>query len=190
MENKEKNRELIENMVKQSPGFKSNQDLLEEMINESFKRLESFLENSDDSTSEVYIKKIVSSAVVDTIKNKAKIREEKAKQAEEISSFEEVQINYKTNQKGEIVYEIELEKPDETAQLTLSEKKIGEIKEKLGKLENESPSKNYRKIFELRFLKEMSYKQIAKELESGEKETLKTLQDIYKEITPSLTTKN
>ncbi len=186
MENKEKNKELIENLVKQSPGFKSNQDLLEEMVNESFKRLESFLENDDGSSSEVYIKKIVGSAVVDIIKNAAKIREEKTKQAEEINSFEEVQIDYKTDQKGEIIYEIEIQKPDEATQVEVSEEKIGEIKEKIKKLENEFPAKKYKKIFELRFLKEMNFRQIAKELDLEEKEALKALQVIYKEITPSL----
>ena len=82
MENKTKNRELIENAVRQSPGFRANQDLFEEMVDESLKRLESFLENSDQASSEVYIKKIVSTVIIEIMKNSAKIREEKSKKEE------------------------------------------------------------------------------------------------------------
>jgi|GEM_PF-4765259 len=182
MENFEKNRELVENLVRQSPGYRVNQDLFEEMVNESLKRLESFLENSDQSSSEVYIKKIVSTVVMETIKNGQELRKEKEKQSEETNNFQEVQTAYKTDNLGNIVYDIEIEKPDTQAETDSSEEKIKALKDRIQKLNEESPSKEYKKIFEMRFVREMSYQEIAEKLELQENEVIKALQDLFKEI--------
>lgn len=188
MENKTKYKKIIENMVVQSPVFKANHDLLEEIVEESAKRLESFLENSTSQTSvEIYIKKIVNAVIIDTLKNSNKIRAEKTKKTEQINNFQEVDTAYKTDNQGKIIYNIEIEKPDKTAEIEISEKEIEIIKEKIKKLDDEKPSKEYKKIFEMRFFKQMNYQEISKNLELQENETLRRLQEIYKEINLSLT---
>ena len=70
--------------------------------------------------------------------------------------------------------------------IEIPEQKIEVLKEKINTLDKESPSKEYKRIFELRFLREMNYQEIAKKLELQEDETLKTLQDLFKEINSCL----
>ena len=124
MGNNSKNRELIENVVRQSPGYRANQDLFEEMVEESLKRLESFMENSDQASSEIYVKKIVSTVIIDAIKNSARLREEKNKKAEEINNFRETQIKYETDADGNIIYDVEVEPSQEESEAKIPEQKI------------------------------------------------------------------
>ncbi len=184
----DKNKELIENLVRQSPGFKANHDLFDEMVKESCKRLQNFLENSPaQDSNETYIKKVVNIAVIDILRNAGKIREEKAKKAEELNNFKEVEIAYKTDSQGKIDFDLKLEIPDSKSKSILSDEKAEKVKEKIKKLDENKPLKEYKKIFEMKFIKEMSCGEIAQQLEQQEHEVLKSIHEIYKEISLSLT---
>jgi len=179
-----KNRELIENLVAKAPGVKKNQDLLNEMVEESLKRAGSFLENSSQGDSEVYIKKIVNSAVIDIIKNADKIRTEKDKKSQETNEFQEVELKYETDVQGKIVYSAEV--PEEECGIEFSDEQINLFKDRIKELDSKFPAKEYKRIFELRYLRGMDYQKTAKKLKISEEEVLKVLQDLFKEINLSI----
>ena len=188
MDNKLKNRQIIENIIKNSPIFRRNEDLLEEMITESLKRAGSFLENSaDDAASEVYVKKIVNTVIVEILKNADEIRKEKNKKAEEANNFQEVSIKYETDENGKILYNVEMEIPEKSVYAEISQEKAENLKEKIKKLNTGNPLKKYKEIFELRFIKEKTFQEIAKEIGCSEKEILTVLQEIFKEVNLVLT---
>ncbi len=187
MKKQSKQKELIEKIIKQSPGFKSNHDLFEEMMEESVKRLESFFKDTNDiSSSEVYVKKIISSVIIDVIKNGETLREEKKKKIKELFDFNETSIKYDLNENGEILYNLELTVPEKPPEIDISEEKINTLKKTIKKMDEENPEKEIKRIFELRFLKAADYKKIAKNLKLQEKDVLKTLLEIFKQIDLSL----
>lgn len=187
MEKEQKHRELIENIVKNAPGFRGNEDLLDDMTEECITRAASFLEStSDDGTQSVYIKKIVNSTVIDIIKHAEKYRADKIRKQQEASSFQEVAVKYQTDKNGVIINDGEFEIPESSDEDTISDKQIEEIKKRINKTDREYPEKLYGKIFELRFVKELGYQEIAEKLEKPQDEVLKTIQDIFREITPLL----
>ncbi len=188
MDNRLENRQIIENIIKNFPGFRKNEDLLEEMITESLKKAGSFLENSTaDAASDIYVKKIVGTVIVEILKNADKIRAEKNKKEEEANNFQEIPIKYETDENGKILYNIEIEIPDKSAYAEISPEKTEALKEKINKLDNENPAKKYKKIFERRFLEEKSYLEISEELEIPNKEILAILHELFKEINLVLT---
>lgn len=187
MDKEQKNRELIENMVKNAPGFRGNEDLLDDMREECLKKAASFLEStSKDDFQTVYIKKIVNSTVIDILKRAEKIRADKNRKNQEASSFQEVAVKYRTDKNGMIINDVEFEIPENPDEETISDEKLEEIRKKINKTDKDYPEKEYGKIFELRFIKELGYQEIAKKLEKPQDDILKTIQDIFREIKPLL----
>jgi RNA polymerase sigma factor (sigma-70 family) len=187
MEKEQKNREIIENMVKNAPGFRGNEDLLVAMCEECLKKAASFLESmSDDNSQNIYIKKIVNSTVVDILKRAEKIREEKTRKSQEVTSFQEIAVKYRTDENGRIIGDTEMEIPESDEGSEISDEKIEGLKNKINKINKENPEKQYGKIFELRFVKETGYQEIAEKLGKPPEEVLKTIRDIFREIKPFL----
>lgn len=91
---------LAEQIIKTSPGYKGNEDLLEEMVNQTLNQAQNLLESSSDtSVLEMYIKRIAENVLVNTIKNADALRMEKQNK---------ILIKYKTDNKGKIKYDIEI----------------------------------------------------------------------------------
>ncbi len=180
MEYKREYVELTENIIKTSPGFRGNEDLLDEIVGETLKKSRSFLECSMDTASlEIYIKKIAGNVIVDILKNAEAIRAEKTKQTQANEAFEEMPVSYETDEEGKILYNFELPAPEKAR---LTEDKINAVKEKVIELDRINPLKNYGQIFEMRFVKEMAYPEIAKKLDMNENEAAKSLFELLTEI--------
>lgn len=179
-------RNLIKEIVLKAPGVKKNQDLLEEMIDESIKRANGFLEKTSLTSSDPYLKKIVTTAVIDTIKNAAKIREAKNKDLQETNEFQEVEVKYVTDTQGQIIYELDIEIPKNEPKLEITKETTEFFKERIKKLDKQFPAQEYKRIFEMRFLREMDHKKTAEKLEMEEDKVLKTLNEIFKELNLAL----
>lgn len=183
MDYKQEHKELAENILKKSPGFRGNEDLLEEMLNETLKKSRNFLDCSMDAGSlEIYIKKIAGNVIVDILKNADNIRAEKEKKAQAGKEFREVPISYETDEKGKIIYRIKVPEINTQKGKGISKEKIKNIKEKVIELHNKSSQKNYKQIFELRFIKELSHQEIAKKLDVKEEQIASALFEMLNEF--------
>ncbi|OGI03378.1 MAG: hypothetical protein A2Y25_08615 [Candidatus Melainabacteria bacterium GWF2_37_15] len=183
MRDNQEQRELIEKLIKKSPGFKGNEDLFEEMVNETLKKSQSFLESSIEVPNpEVYIKKIAINAIVEIVKNAEKIRANKEKTIQVDEEFEEVTLDYETDNEGKIVNNFKIPEIKDIQSFGMDDEKINAIKQKVIELDKKNSSQNYKQIFELRFVREMKTPEIAKKLETKENEVSKSLMELYKEI--------
>jgi len=181
MEYKKEHLELIKNIIQKSPGYTGNEDLFEVMVSETLKKSRSFLESSIEISSlEIYLKKIVGNVIVEVAKNASTLREELEKQKN--TDFINTPVLYDTDAKGLIVHKISLPAEKEVQRRGLSREKIELIKQKVLDLDKSSLSKNYKKIFELRFGREMSHVEIAKKLEMEEVDVSRALLELLTEI--------
>ena len=74
MELLKEQRDLIEKIVKSSPKFSGNEDLFEDFCSETYKKSYLILESVKDINSlEAYIKKVVSSAIIDVLKSHGRV---------------------------------------------------------------------------------------------------------------------
>lgn len=163
MQYKQEHKEFIENIIKKSPGFKGNEGLLEEMADETFKKSSSLIENQQDITKlEIYIKKIARSVVMDTIKYG--------------------KPQYDTDADGKLIYDVNVPDYNKADEVDfIEDEKINAVKDKLIELDIKNPQKNFKQIFELRFVREMNCREIAEKLIMDEKDVSAVLLEIFRE---------
>ena len=81
---------LIEKLVKSSPKYKGNEDLLEDFCSETYQKSYLILQSVEDINSlEAYMKKVVSSAIMDVLKNNGRV----VRSSKGYSSIKEIPIN-------------------------------------------------------------------------------------------------
>ena len=74
MDTLNRQRDLIEKLVKSNSKFKGNEDLLEDFCSETYKRSYSLLESLDIQNLENYIAKVVNTAILNVLKDNGRIR--------------------------------------------------------------------------------------------------------------------
>lgn len=153
--------DLVREIIKTCPGYRGNEDLLEEMVSETLNRAQSFIEGSEDESGmSVYLKKIAATTVVNIAKDADSIREAKN---QEIPEFQEIETPYETDDEGKIVFNGEIPPIQPVSRAS--------IKEKL--------SAKQKQIFDLRFSKGMKHTEMAKELKISEKEAINELLEVF-----------
>ena len=180
---KQEHIELIENIIKNSPGFKGNESLFDDILSETLKRAETFFDSSENSSNvEVYLKRIAINVIVDTVKNSKKITSAKDEERQLTEEFKEVTINYETDEQGKIIYNIQLPALKNSEKNEISQEKIDKIKEAVIKLDKKNPPKKYKQIFELRFIKGLNTSEIAQKLELEEAHAKKAIIELFNEM--------
>ena len=173
---KQEHIDLIENIIKKSPGFRGNEDLLEEMVKGTLNKSQSFLDGSMDAPSmEVYIKRIAVNVIVEVVKNAEEIRANK-------DNIVKDNIILVEEEPGEITFDFEIPEVKDKPDTSMSDERITTIKQKIIELDKQNSSKNYKQIFELRIVREMNTQEIAKKLEMKENEVSQALIELYKEV--------
>ena len=85
---------LIEKLVKSSPKYKGNEDLLEDFCSETYQKSYLILQSVEDVNSlEAYLKKVISSAIMDVLKNNGRV----VRSTKGYSSIKEIPINVSKN---------------------------------------------------------------------------------------------
>ena len=184
-------RELIEKLVKSNNKFKGNEDLIEDFCSETYKRSYSLFDNVNIKDIENYIAKVANTAILTVLKQNGRVRRRENKYI----STHEVLLNPVPAAK---VQEPEVVKAQEPAVIhepfvydiadprdSFEEKIVR--KDLLQKIvdivliaQREDPSKEFLKIFYLRYVKEFKQKDIAKEVNISQAEVSKRLIEILK----------
>jgi len=181
-------KEFIENIIKECPCYRDNEYLLEEFYNEVVRRAYSLVSKQNELDNiKVYIKRIANSAIMEVIKNPANFSIPGKDNRENSCEQEALNINYECDENGDIAlnYDISFEEVSEK-QVSLSESRIGQIKEIICNIDEKNSSELYKNIFELRYLKGLNNNEIAEKLEIKEFEVdrklLFMLNKIRKEV--------
>ncbi|OGH97548.1 MAG: hypothetical protein A2039_07100 [Candidatus Melainabacteria bacterium GWA2_34_9] len=166
-------KEFIENIIKECPGYKGHEYLLDEFCNEVIRRAYSLVsKQSELNTIKVYIKRIANTAIIDVIKNSIN----QPCSYKDNGEQEPLNIGYEFDENGDIAlnYDISFEEVSEK-QVSLSESQINQIKEIICNIDENNNSGFHKNIFKLRYIKGLNNNEIAETLEINEPEVDKKL---------------
>ena len=184
-------RELIEKLVRSNNKFKGNEDLIEDFCSETYKRSYSLFDNVNIKDIENYIAKVANTAILTVLKQNGRVRRRENKYV----STNEVLINPlpakiqepETTKAPEVstvvnepfVYDI-ADPRDSFEEKIVRKDLLQKIVDIVLVAQKKDPSKEFLKIFYLRYIKEFKQKDIAKEVNISQAEVSKRLIEILK----------
>ena len=169
--------DLIESIVRKNPRFSGNEDLFEDFCSETCNRSYSILTTVNDVDNlTIYLNKIVSSAILNVLKNSGRLKRTK-------TNYEKVQeipislTQYNVDDNGEMVFDI----PDPA--LPVDEKisrqeEIKLIRNIICKINMDEPEKQYFEIFKSRYFSMLKQSEIAYNLNISQGEVSKRLTEL------------
>ena len=196
MDTVQKQRELIEKLVRNNNKFSGNEDLFEDFCSETYKRSYSLFDTLDESHLESYISKVANTAILTVLKDSGRVRRRDNKYV----STKEIPISSSSAPKDEpaanaaeissapveaelssgasfVIYDIADPKASFEEKLVRKDllQKVVDI---VLVAQKNQPEKEYLKIFYLRYVRDMKQKEIAKETNLSQSEVSKRLLDI------------
>ena len=183
MDTLQKQRNLIEKLVKSNNKFSGNEDLLEDFCSETYKRSHSLLANADINDMGSYLAKVANTAILSVLKESGRVRRRENKYI----STKEILINpVQTRAALPQAQAVELESfvydiadPSDSFEEKIARKDLlQKIVDIVLVAQKSNPSKEFLRIFYLRYVKEMKQKDIAKELNLSQSEISKRLIEV------------
>lgn len=181
-------RDLIERLIKSNNKYFGNEDLLEDFCSETYKRSHSLFESVDIKDIENYIAKVANTAILNVLKDNGRVRRRK----ESYVSTKEILINpipSKPKDEESVSYEnpnviqsdfvYEIADPKDSFEEKIVRKDLlQKVVDIVLVAQKNNPSKEYLKIFYLRYVKELKQKEIASEINLSQSEVSKRLIEI------------
>lgn len=184
-------RELIEKLVKSNNKFKGNEDLIEDFCSETYKRSYSLFDNVNIKDIENYIAKVANTAILTVLKQNGRVRrrDNKYVSTHEVlinpvpAKIQEPEVVVKAPEPA-VVYEpfvYDIADPrDSFEEKVVRKDLLQKIVDIVLIAQKENPSKEFLKIFYLRYVKEFKQKDIAKEVNISQAEVSKRLIEILR----------
>lgn len=182
MELEQEKLDLIEKYIKNSKKFSNNEDLYEDFFNETCKCVlpvvDTFVSNK---SFEPYLKKVTSTSILNVLKDAGRLKRSK----NGYSAVKEISIDTKDFSQIEISYEnfIVEQTPED---IIIQKDTLTKIVEQVYRLDKEEPEKQYLKIYQYRYLDDMTQNGIAQELGLSQSEVSKRLFKLMKKIKQTL----
>ena len=190
MDTLQQQRDLIEKLVKSNNKYSGNEDLLSDFCSEAFKRSHTLLENADIADVKAYLSKVVNTAILTVLKENGRVRrrENKYVSTKEIlinplpaktAVSEQEKLETATAQPFSRDFLYEIADPRESFEEKVVRKDLlQKIVDIVLVAQKNNPTKEFLKIFFLRYVKEMKQKEIAKEINISQAEVSKRLVEI------------
>ena len=185
-------RELIEKLVKSNNKFKGNEDLIEDFCSETYKRSYSLFDNVNIKDIENYIAKVANTAILTVLKQNGRVRrrDNKYVSTHEVlinpvpSKIQEPEIVVEKMPEPAVVYEPfvydSADPRDSFEEKVVRKDLLQKIVDIVLIAQKENPSKEFLKIFYLRYIKEFKQKEIAEEVNISQAEVSKRLIEILR----------
>lgn len=187
MDTLQEQRNLIEKLVKSNNKFKGNEDLLEDFCSETYKRSHTLLESADVSQVSAYLAKVANTAILTVLKDSGRVRrrENKYVSTKEIlinpipakSPAETVSAKPQIQSSDSFVYDI-ADPKDSFEEKIVRKDLLQKIVDIVLVAQKSDPTKEFLKIFYLRYVKELKQKEIAHEINISQSEVSKRLIEI------------
>lgn len=184
MDTLQEQRHLIEKLIKSNNKFSGNEDLFEDFCSETYKRSHSLLESIEIKDIENYIAKVANTAILNVLKENGRVRrrQDKYVSTKEIlisplpskPQFAETETTQSNNA---FVYEI-ADPRDSFEEKIVRKDLLQKVVDIVLVAQKENPTKEFLKIFYLRYVKELTQKAIAEEINISQSEVSKRLIDI------------
>lgn len=176
--------DLIERIIKSDRKFANNEDLYDDFFNETCKR--SFLivkTVTSDVTLEAYLKKIATTSILNVLKNEGRLRRTKSgyMSTQNVPIESAVESTLPDYSKITVNYE-PVSIQDTPEDYTVKKEILQLIVNSVCEIDSEEPDKNYLKLYDLRFEKGMTQKEIAEELSLSQSEVSKRLFKLMEKV--------
>ncbi len=179
---------LIEKCIRNNKKFQNNEDLYEDFFNETCKNAMSLLTSvSSESTIELYLKRVVTSAMVNVLKDSGRLRRTaQGYQATPTVSLESVgdRFNPEFVNKKIMFKNVDIEEGPEDA--FIKREILKNITQILNKIEQKEPEKLYLVLFKLRYEDGLTQNEIADTLGMSQSEVSKRLFKLMSKVREEL----
>lgn len=177
--------ELIRKIILSDKKYINNEDLFDDFFNETYKR--SFLvikSVKSEASLETYLKKIVTTAIINVLKNSGRAMRTKEGFSPVVEeSFEEITSPFVENKYSNthINYDI-VDLSDGPEEVVIKKEVLQKLFDAISITHTINPTKQYMQLYQLRYVKGMKQKQIAQELNLSQSEVSKRLLELVEEV--------
>ena len=169
--------DLIEKIIKSDRNFANNEDLYDDFFNETCKRSLLIVKTvTSDITLEAYLKKIATTSILNVLKNEGRLRRTRTgyMSTREVSLEKPMPSSLPDYSKMEVSYE-PIDIQDTPEDYAVKKEILQIIVDSVFEVDEQEPDKQYAKLYDLRYEKGMTQKEIAAELSISQSEVSKRL---------------
>lgn len=176
--------DLIKKIITSDKKYTDNEDLFEDFFNETYKR--SFLivkTVKNEASLESYLRKIAATSIINVLKDSGRVRRtnEGFRPVRETSIDEAAFIPENKYSNIDINYDI-VDLSDGPEEIVIKKETLQKLFDAVSIAHNNSPTKQYMQLYQLRYVKNLKQKQIAKELNLSQSEVSKRLLELTDEV--------
>jgi RNA polymerase sigma factor (sigma-70 family) len=173
--------DLIGKIIKNDRKFSNNEDLYDDFLNETCKRSVNIINAIDtESTLEAYLKRIVTTSILNVLKDSGRLRRTRAGylSTKEVSIEDKSGVDY-----SKVIVDYSGVKIPQNPEDVVIQKDILEfIAATIKKIDEQEPEKEYLHIYTLRYDKGMTQKEISRELNVSQSEVSKRLYKLMEQV--------
>ena len=169
--------DLIEKIIRNDRKFANNEDLFEDFLNETCKRSMLILSTiNSDTVLEAYLKKIATTSILNVLKSEGRLRRTKAgyTPTKEVS-IEEILPSSIPDYSNINVSYMPVKIQETPEDLVVKKEVLQKITDAVSEINDNAPEKNYLELYNLRYSKGLTQKEIALELNLSQSEVSKRL---------------
>lgn len=176
--------DLIEKVIKNNRKFANNEDLYDDFFNETCKRSLLIVKTvTSDDTLEAYLRKIATTSILNVLKNEGRLRRTKSGymsthvqpletvESSSLPDYSQIKISYEPVAIQDTPEDVAVKK--EILQI---------IVDSVFEVDEQEPEKQYAKLYDLRYEKGMTQKEIAEELSISQSEVSKRLFKLMEKV--------
>lgn len=176
--------DLIEKIIKNDRKFANNEDLFDDFFNETCKRSLLIVKTvTSDATLEAYLKKIATTSILNVLKNEGRLRRTRTgyMSTKELPLETVSPSSLPDYSKMEISYE-PIAIQDTPEDVAVKKEILQIIVDSVFEVDELEPDKQYARLYDLRYEKGLTQKEIAEELSISQSEVSKRLFKLMEKV--------
>ena len=176
--------DLIEKIIKNNRKFANNEDLYDDFFNETCKRSLLIVKTvTSDATLEAYLRKIATTSILNVLKNEGRLRRTKTGYMSTHEKPLETVVNSSLPDYSKIEISYEPVAIQDTPEDVAVKKEILQIiVDSVFEVDEQEPEKQYARLYDLRYEKGLTQKEIAEELNISQSEVSKRLFKLMEKV--------
>ncbi len=178
---------LIKKIITSDKKYLNNEDLYEDFFNETYKRSFMIIKNvKNEASLESYLKKIVTTSIINVLKDSGRVQRTKEGFVPTVEKSLD-QINVTADNKysqTQIDFDI-ADLSDGPEEIVVKKEILRTLIDAVSVANHKYPEKQFLQLYELRFIKGLKQKEIAKEMNLSQSEVSKRLFMLMKEVKDS-----
>ncbi len=179
---------LIEKCIKNNKKFQNNEDLYDDFFNETYKNALSLLKAvSSESTIELYLKRVVTSSMINVLKDSGRLRRtSQGYQATPSVPIDSVLDTYNPEYLNTRIIFKNVQLEDNPEDAFIKRELLKNITRILNEIEKKEPDKQYLTLFKLRYEDGLTQNEIALKLGISQSEVSKKLFKLMAKVKENL----